>query len=134
MISSAGEPFNHAAVSTETEQPLIKPHEIILQTIKENGLYRIEYSFNGRLSEPVNVGKILNTFEKDSKLVKEGIRGEPKQGGLSFSILIYDRETMHKLYLFLISQRAKVKVKHLNLNERQFEKIQEKILREIKLE
>ncbi|WXG41669.1 MAG: hypothetical protein WED07_13055 [Candidatus Freyarchaeum deiterrae] len=131
MSTSAEEPFNQTAVSTETEQPLIKPHEIILQTIKENGLYRVEYSFNGRLSEPINVGKILNTFEKDFKLIKEGIRGEPEQGGISFSILIYDRETMQKLYLFLISQKARVKVERLNLNERQFEKIQQKILREI---
>jgi hypothetical protein len=131
MISSVEKPFNPTVVSMESEQQLIKPHEIILQNIKENGLYRIIYSFNGRLYEPRNVGKILNNFEKDFKLTREGIRGEPVQGGLSFSILIYDRETMHKLYLFLISQRARVKVEHVHLSERQFEKIQENILREI---
>ena len=130
MIASAEEPFGQTIVAVETEQ-LVKPHEIILQNIKENGLYRIEYSFNGRLYEPRNVGKVLNAFEKDLKLIREGVRGEPLQGGLRFSILIYDRETMYKLYLFLISQKAKVKVEHITLNERQFEKIQENILRNI---
>ncbi|MEM3588043.1 MAG: hypothetical protein QXO71_12085 [Candidatus Jordarchaeaceae archaeon] len=127
---SAEEPINEIVSMESEQQVLIKPHEIILQTIKENGLYRIKYSFNGRLYEPKSVGKVLSTLEKDLKLIREGVKGEPAQGGISFSILTYDRETMHRLYLFLISQRARVKVEHITLNERQFEKIQESILRE----
>lgn len=129
MSSSAEKSIDQTVFSTESEQPIVKPHEIILQNIKENGLYRMKYSFNGRISEPKNVGKVINIYERDFKLTREGIKGEPIFGGLSFSILIYDRETMQKIYLFLISQKAKVKVERLNYNEQQFEKIQEKILR-----
>ena len=129
MSSSAEKSINQTVFSTESEQPIVKPHEIILQNIKENGLYRIKYYFNGRISEPINVGKVINVYEKDFKLTREGVQGEPVYGGLSFSILVYDRETMQKIYLFLISRKAKVKVERLNYNEKQFEKIQEKILR-----
>ena len=129
MSSSAEKSTNQTVFSTESEQPIVKPHEIILQNIKENGLYRIKYYFNGRISEPINVGKVINVYEKDFKLTREGVQGEPVYGGLSFSILVYDRETMQKIYLFLISRKAKVKVERLNYNEKQFEKIQEKILR-----
>lgn len=129
MSSSAEKSINQTVFSTESEQPIVKPHEIILQNIKENGLYRIKYYFNGRISEPINVGKVINVYEKNFKLTREGVQGEPVYGGLSFSILVYDRETMQKIYLFLISRKAKVKVERLNYNEKQFEKIQEKILR-----
>lgn len=131
MISSAEKPSSPTEFSEETDQLLVKPHEIILQNIKENGVYRVNYSFNGRISEPKNVGKIINDYENNNKLLREGVKGEPGLSGLSFSVLVYDRETMHKIYLLLISQRARVKVERLNYNEAIFEKIQEKILRSL---
>ena len=131
MISSVEKPFNQTMFSPEHEQLLVKPHEIILQNIRENGLYRVNYSFNGRLSEPKNVGKLIKTFEKDLKLLREGVKREPQMGGFIFSVLVYDRETVHKLYLFLLSHRARVKVERLNCDEKHFAKIQEKILRSL---
>ncbi|MFB0562120.1 MAG: hypothetical protein ACETWM_13025 [Candidatus Lokiarchaeia archaeon] len=129
MSSSAEKSIDQTVFSTESEQTIVKPHEIILQNIKENGLYRMKYSFNGRISEPQNVGKVINIYEKDFKLTREGVQGEPVFGGICFSILVYDRETMQKIYFFLISYKAKVKIECLNYEEKQFEKIQEKILR-----
>ncbi|MGQ9722736.1 MAG: hypothetical protein ACUVXA_15605 [Candidatus Jordarchaeum sp.] len=131
MISSADKSINQNIFLTEQEQATVKPHEIIFQNIKENSLYRIKYTFNGRISEPKNVSKVIEIYENDFKLNREGVQGEPIYGGLIFSILVYDRETMHKIYFFLVAQRARVKVEHLNYEQVPLEKIQERILQTI---